>query len=52
MALKFDNIFSLERHSKFDPTWDFWFENKPSGNPAVPTKSDNFEFQHQSQSKI
>jgi hypothetical protein len=22
-------------HSKIYPTWDFWFENKPSGNPAA-----------------
>jgi hypothetical protein len=20
---------------KIFPTWDFWFENKPSGNPGV-----------------
>jgi hypothetical protein len=23
------------RTSKICPNWDFWFENKPSGNPAV-----------------
>jgi hypothetical protein len=22
------------RPSKIYPNWDFWFENKPSGNPA------------------
>jgi hypothetical protein len=21
-----------------DPNWDFWFENKPSGNPGQGTK--------------
>jgi hypothetical protein len=25
--------FSLARPSKIYPNWDFWFENKPSGNP-------------------
>jgi hypothetical protein len=25
---------STARHSKIDPHWDFWFENKTSGNPA------------------
>jgi hypothetical protein len=30
--------FSSPRSSKFCPNWDFWFENKPSGNPeAQPT---------------
>jgi hypothetical protein len=24
--------FSIPRPSKIDPNWDFWFENKPSGN--------------------
>jgi hypothetical protein len=28
------SIFSNLRPSKIDPNWDFWFENKPSGNPA------------------
>jgi hypothetical protein len=23
------------RPSKLYPNWDFWFENKPSGNPAL-----------------
>jgi hypothetical protein len=27
-------IFSIPRPSKIYPTWDFWFENKPSGNPG------------------
>jgi hypothetical protein len=26
--------FSILRPSKIYPNWDFWFENKPSGNPA------------------
>jgi hypothetical protein len=26
--------FSIAKTSKICPTWDFWFENKPSGNPA------------------
>jgi hypothetical protein len=25
--------FSIARPSKIYPNWDFWFENKPSGNP-------------------
>jgi hypothetical protein len=25
--------FSIPRPSKFYLNWDFWFENKPSGNP-------------------
>jgi hypothetical protein len=24
----------LQGPPKFTQTWDFWFENKPSGNPA------------------
>jgi hypothetical protein len=27
--------FSIPSHSKIYPNWDFWFENKPSGNPAL-----------------
>jgi hypothetical protein len=27
-------MFSTARPSKIYPNWDFWFENKPSGNPA------------------
>jgi hypothetical protein len=26
--------FSIQRPSNIDPNWDFWFENKPSGNPG------------------
>jgi hypothetical protein len=25
--------FSIASTSKIYPNWDFWFENKPSGNP-------------------
>jgi hypothetical protein len=28
-------IFSNWRPSKIYPNWEFWFENKPSGNPAA-----------------
>jgi hypothetical protein len=28
------SAFSTLRPSKIYPDWDFWFENKPSGNPA------------------
>jgi hypothetical protein len=28
-------IFFLARSSKIFPNWDFWFENKPSGNPGT-----------------
>jgi hypothetical protein len=28
------STFSNVRPSEIDPNWDFWFENKPSGNPA------------------
>jgi hypothetical protein len=27
----------LARPSKIYPNWDFWFENKPSGNPDMAT---------------
>jgi hypothetical protein len=30
--------FSIPRPSKFYPKWDFWFENKASGNPARKPK--------------
>jgi hypothetical protein len=33
MAIKYTNIY-LARPSKIYPTWDFEFENIPSGNPA------------------
>jgi hypothetical protein len=40
MAVKYSkwpqniSTFSNLRPSKRYPNWDFWFENKPSGNPA------------------
>jgi hypothetical protein len=30
--------FSVARPSKIYPNWDFWFENKPSGNPVRNSK--------------
>jgi hypothetical protein len=33
MIIKITTFF-IPRASKFYPKWDFWFENKPSGNPA------------------
>jgi hypothetical protein len=35
---------SILRPSKIDPNWDFWFENKPSGNPGLnaPSKESPF----------
>jgi hypothetical protein len=33
MVLKLP-IFSIARPFKIYPNWDFWFENKPSGNPV------------------
>jgi hypothetical protein len=32
--------FSNLRHSKIYPNWDFWFENKPSGNPGLDVPPD------------
>jgi hypothetical protein len=32
--------FSIPRPSKIYPNWDFWFESKPSGNPAFSGMSD------------
>jgi hypothetical protein len=34
MAIKYINFCNL-RPPKIYPNWDFWFENKPSGNPGV-----------------
>jgi hypothetical protein len=31
--------FPFQSPLKFYPNWDFWFENKPSGNPAHEEKS-------------
>jgi hypothetical protein len=33
MAIKYIHFAKL-RPSKINQNWDFWFENKPSGNPA------------------
>jgi hypothetical protein len=35
MAIKYINIFLNLRPYKICPNWDYWFENKPSGNPDV-----------------
>jgi hypothetical protein len=32
--------FSIPKHNKIYPNWDFWFENKPSGN-TVPDRGTN-----------
>jgi hypothetical protein len=32
-------IFTIQRPSKIYPKLDFWFENKPSGNPASETNA-------------
>jgi hypothetical protein len=40
IAIKYSKLsqniktFSIPRPSKMCPNWDFWFENKPSGNPG------------------
>jgi hypothetical protein len=35
MVIKYTNI---ARPSIIYPKWDFWFENKPSGNPELMSK--------------
>jgi hypothetical protein len=39
MAIEYKNIPTsfVARHSKIYPNWEFWFENKPSGNPGQPS---------------
>jgi hypothetical protein len=37
MDTKYINIYFNLRHTKIYPNWDFWFENKPSGNPVENT---------------
>jgi hypothetical protein len=39
MAIKYSHSSHLWP-SKIYPKWDFWFENKPSGNPAVKASND------------
>jgi hypothetical protein len=34
MVIKYTR-FSIARPSKIYPNWNFWFENKPSGNPDL-----------------
>jgi hypothetical protein len=34
MAVKYTNIVYFKALQNF-PIWDFWYENKPSGNPAL-----------------
>jgi hypothetical protein len=33
MVIKYNNIFHSKTLKNY-PNWDFWFENKPSGNPG------------------
>jgi hypothetical protein len=35
VSIKYTNTSSIARPSKIYPNLDFWFENKPSGNPAL-----------------
>jgi hypothetical protein len=39
MAIKFNNIFHSKALQNFYPSWYFWFENKPSGNPGELLKA-------------
>jgi hypothetical protein len=41
MSIKY--FISNLRPSKIYSHWDFWFENKPSGNPGICTKYDRRE---------
>jgi hypothetical protein len=34
-------LFSIARHSKIYPNWDFWFENKASGNTVCDNLDNN-----------
>jgi hypothetical protein len=44
MIIKYKKqTFSFPRPFKIYPSWDFWFENKPSGNP-VGKQSDQMSF--------
>jgi hypothetical protein len=33
-VIKYNLRFSIARPSEIYPNWDFWYENKPSGNPG------------------
>jgi hypothetical protein len=35
MTKEYKQTFSIPMTSKFFSNWDFWFENIPSGNPAM-----------------
>jgi hypothetical protein len=35
MVIKYNNIYHSKALQNLPEIWDFWFENKPSGNPAL-----------------
>jgi hypothetical protein len=35
VTIKYTNIFHPKKFPKIYPNLDFWFENKPSGNPGT-----------------
>jgi hypothetical protein len=37
MVIKYINIFQSKALKEY-PSWDFWFENIPSGNPGPKRK--------------
>jgi hypothetical protein len=37
MVMKYTNIYHSKPPPQFPQIWDFWFENKPSGNPGKET---------------
>jgi hypothetical protein len=39
MVIKYIHTCQSKALQKIYPNWDFWFENKPSGNPARDRKS-------------
>jgi hypothetical protein len=42
MVIKYTNIYHSKAIKKFTQISDFWFENKPSGNPGVGTPQNVF----------
>jgi hypothetical protein len=38
MSIEYTSISHSNAPSKIYPNWDFWFENKPSGNPGRKTR--------------